>query len=201
MISDRVQRVRILELATRRPLHFGEVVQLWQQKDFATFFSGVLSASPFEAYFWETPPVSEALIESTVYEHVTVNNPRGFAPASPDAFSEHLSACTSGGATAFENLGGDAVLIVPCKRTDDAHYGSIAAVVRGAPASQLVEFWALVGTALRRTLHARGHAFTWMSTEGSGVPWVHVRLDSRPKYYHHRAYRTTPDTGSARRGD
>ena len=28
----------------------------------------------------------------------------------------------------------------------------------------------------------------WMSTEGSGVPWLHVRLDSRPKYYKHHEY-------------
>ena len=33
---------------------------------------------------------------------------------------------------------------------------------------------------------------TWLSTEGSGVPWLHVRLDSRPKYYHHAAYAEPP---------
>ena len=28
-----------------------------------------------------------------------------------------------------------------------------------------------------------------VSTEGSGVSWVHVRLDAEPKYYHHSPYR------------
>jgi hypothetical protein len=28
----------------------------------------------------------------------------------------------------------------------------------------------------------------WISTSGLGVPWVHVRLDSYPKYYQYRPY-------------
>ena len=35
----------------------------------------------------------------------------------------------------------------------------------------------------------RGEAPTWVSTEGSGVAWLHARLDARPKYYHHAPYR------------
>ena len=29
----------------------------------------------------------------------------------------------------------------------------------------------------------------WISTAGLGVPWVHVRLDRRPKYYQYDRYR------------
>jgi hypothetical protein len=29
---------------------------------------------------------------------------------------------------------------------------------------------------------------TWLSTAGLGVIWLHLRLDSRPKYYSHRPY-------------
>ena len=29
----------------------------------------------------------------------------------------------------------------------------------------------------------------WLSTAGMGVPWLHVRLDSRPKYYAFGPYR------------
>ncbi len=29
----------------------------------------------------------------------------------------------------------------------------------------------------------------WLSTAGGGVPWLHVRLDNRPKYYSYRPYR------------
>ena len=42
---------------------------------------------------------------------------------------------------------------------------------------------------LQQTLERRGASLTWLSTEGSGVPWLHVRMDSSPKYYHYDAYR------------
>ncbi len=32
----------------------------------------------------------------------------------------------------------------------------------------------------------------WLSTAGAGVSWLHVRLDTRPKYYHHGPYRQPP---------
>ena len=37
-------------------------------------------------------------------------------------------------------------------------------------------------------LPKRGDAPTWVSTAGGGVAWLHVRLDSAPKYYTHRPY-------------
>jgi len=30
---------------------------------------------------------------------------------------------------------------------------------------------------------------TWLSTAGGGVAWLHVRLDTRPKYYRYNPYR------------
>lgn len=30
----------------------------------------------------------------------------------------------------------------------------------------------------------RNHAKIWISTYGLGVPYLHVRIDTRPKYYH-----------------
>ena len=66
--------------------------------------------------------------------------------------------------------------------------------MRGAPAAQHDALWKQVGAALRRELDARGGRPTWLSTEGSGVPWLHVRLDSYPKYYHTAAYRSFEGT-------
>ncbi|MFY0533025.1 DUF6940 family protein [Nannocystis pusilla] len=35
----------------------------------------------------------------------------------------------------------------------------------------------------------RSSAWVWLSTSGSAVPWLHVRLDARPKYYVFGPYR------------
>ena len=71
-----------------------------------------------------------------------------------------------------------------------AAYGHLAAFCRAAPESQRVAVWQAVGEALHGMLGGAAASAppVWLSTEGSGVPWLHVRLDSRPKYYHHRKY-------------
>lgn len=38
------------------------------------------------------------------------------------------------------------------------------------------------------TLPFKQGASIWMSTAGISTPWLHVRLDSRPKYYHYGPY-------------
>jgi len=61
-------------------------------------------------------------------------------------------------------------------------YENIAAFVREAPEAQTHFLWRLVGNLMERRL---GPSPVWLSTAGAGVPWLHVRLDQRPKYYSH----------------
>jgi len=44
-----------------------------------------------------------------------------------------------------------------------------------------------------------GDRVVWLSTAGAGVPWLHVRLDDRPKYYHYGPYRQTAPNKSLER--
>ena len=46
-----------------------------------------------------------------------------------------------------------------------------------------------VGVEVRRALRRTGDP-VWLSTNGDGVSWLHVRTDERPKYYTHGPYRT-----------
>jgi len=171
-----------------RQLLWADVVDLWAtDATFGEYYSRVLGASPFKAFFWECPPTTKASLNRQPFEHHTVEF-SGFAPASPEDFQEHFNGAT-GGAVSFSNLGGDTRLVAPVRQGPLENYGHIAAFVRGASAPELSAFWAEVGTEMRRTLDDRGKRPTWLSTEGSGVPWLHVRLDPRPKYYHTAEYR------------
>lgn len=58
--------------------------------------------------------------------------------------------------------------------------------MRQAPEPQKHALWQRVGAAMQRRLSAKP---VWLSTAGAGVPWLHVRLDDRPKYYGHAPYR------------
>ena len=72
--------------------------------------------------------------------------------------------------------------------TEHAAYGHLAAFVRAAPGGQIDALWQAVGAALEDAW-GRSPAPVWLSTSGSAVSWLHVRLDARPKYYVHAPYR------------
>ena len=85
------------------------------------------------------------------------------------------------------NLGGDALMVVPRPMSDVGCYCHLAAFLRGAPEPQRDALWVAVANA---TLGRVGSKPLWLNTAGGGVAWLHVRLDARPKYYHHMPYKT-----------
>ena len=87
----------------------------------------------------------------------------------------------------FDNLGRDAHLVAPCDSTRP--YAHLAVFVRTAPASTNRALWAAAADALEERTGARP---LWLSTAGLGVYWLHLRLDSRPKYYTYAPYRRPP---------
>jgi hypothetical protein len=146
-----------------------------------------LADSPHAAFFWECAPVSAATLDRP-FEFVLVESPTlaGVRPE-PGPFREHL--LDRHGVSTFDNLGGDAVLVAPCADAGLELYPHLATFVRGAPSEQVHALWRAVGFALEERL-AESSAPCWVSTSGLGVYWVHVRLDTRPKYYTHAPYRT-----------
>jgi hypothetical protein len=151
---------------------------------------GELARAPFAAYFWETPPITNATLQDP-FEFV-LTEARGLVAASPEigAFQEHFSRDDDrDGVVAFDNLGGDATLVVPCPLASQDAYVHLAAFVRKAPATQAhALFRRLADEALARVSQRP----LWLSTAGMGVFWLHVRLDARPKYYRHAPYKSAP---------
>jgi len=170
------------------PLSWSDVVDRWQDdKCFRSFFISILSDAPFPAYFWETPPVTRATIDRE-FEFVLVDSPQ-LVGACPDqrAFASHFASAQPGASVIeFSNLGGDAALVVPCPRGPLSAYSQMSTFARLAPDEQQHQLWAVVGATLEQQL---GTQPVWLSTSGLGVYWLHIRLDSRPKYYTHYPYR------------
>jgi len=146
-----------------------------------------LRGSPFAAYFWETPPITAATVERP-FEFVTVRGPAlAQLRASPRAFAAHLR---PGEVATFPNLGADAILVSPGTTGRDSSYAHLGSYLREAPDTQVQALWSAVGEALAAWLREHPSRPVWVSTSGLGVPWVHVRLDSRPKYYTYVPYRS-----------
>lgn len=162
------------------PVSFGDVMAGWQRDSaFRAFFIEVLAQVPLEAFRWETPPVTRDTPDQP-FEFVLLDAPELKRPADPADFVEHFRNAASGEVIEFANLGGDALMVVPTPTEPGAACAHLAAFARGAPADQQHALWQRVGRALERRL---GERPVWLSTAGAGVPWLHVRLDDRPKYY------------------
>ena len=158
---------------------------------FRARFSDRLAGSSLEAFFWECNPVSAATTDRP-FEMVLVGAPAlGRMTPSSEAFDEHLGRSAPESIRTFANLGGDARLVVPTALVGDEAYPHLAAFVRRAPAEQVDALWQATAEAVSARLTSRV-ATLWLSTSGLGVAWVHVRLDSRPKYYTHRPFRAPP---------
>ena len=170
-------------------LSFGEVIELCSKDAaFREFLTEMLRGSPMEAFFWEVAPVTRQTLDRP-FEFVLVPAPT-LSRLQPDAasFRSHFAAQPTAEVLTFPNLGGDAILIVPAPLADAACYTHLGRFLRGAPRSQVDFFWQRVGATMRERLSTQP---TWLSTAGLGVSWLHLRLDSRPKYYRYQRYRTT----------
>lgn len=160
--------------------------KLLHDAEFPLFFTKTLANSAFESFRWELPGLTkEGWTRS--FECVLVESLELQTTAKSNAFEEHF--ITDQQVVSFSNLGGDAILVVPTPMAETDAYPHLAAFVRFAPTAQQHLLWQAVGEALEMRV---GTKPVWLSTAGAGVPWLHVRLDDRPKYYSYGPYRELP---------
>ena len=164
---------------------FVDVIAQWQSnREFRTFFNASLAESDISAFRWETPPVTTTTVQRP-FEFVLLDAPGLDRRVDELAFRDHFT--TDASVVRFANLRGDAELIVPCPAGPVEHYGHLASFVRSAPPEQCDELWRTVGEAVKSRLSDMP---LWLSTAGMGVAWLHIRIDSGPKYYGYTPYRS-----------
>jgi len=156
---------------------------LENDQDFSSWYTDLLITAGHDAFFWEHPPLCNNNIDSDA-EFVLLDSPAlaGLGP-DPEPFRSHFK--SDNDIVSFRSLGGDALLIAPRPCEPLAACAHLAAFVRGAPRAQVQQLWRETGRAVRETLSERN---MWLSTSGLGVAWLHMRLDSYPKYYQHSPY-------------
>lgn len=167
-------------------LRYYDFISLLQDDDdFRLFFIDLLSGIPFHAYQWETPPVTS---DNTYqpFEFVIYNSPAIDLPPDPGPFRQYFDDTNEGyEVVVFNNLGNDARLVAPTPKGEDFNYSHIGVFTESAPMEQQQVLWQTVGQVTEELIS--DHPI-WLNTAGGGVAWLHVRLDSRPKYYRHRSY-------------
>jgi len=152
---------------------------------FAAWYNQQLAQCGLEAFFWENKPVTTQNLQEA-YECSLVQSDT-LAGVSPDrqTFSSYFRDDRS--VVSFENLGGDAKLIAPCPVSSNIGYPHLGRFIRKAPQDQILSLWKVTG---KEMLQQVGEQPKWLSTSGLGVYWLHMRIDTTPKYYQTEAYRT-----------
>lgn len=176
-----------------KALSFGQVLQWWQAgAEFSSYFSRVLAEAPFDAFRWETPGISRESLEQG-FEFVLLDASH-FLKRKTDfqTYARYFSQADREQNVAFKNLSGDATLVTPVPQMQEHSvaagiYGHLASFVRAASSDQVTDLWRLVAETAMACLQEQKRI--WISTAGGGVAWLHVRIDSSPKYYGYVEYR------------
>jgi hypothetical protein len=177
-----------------KPATFADVLCAWRNdRAFRSLYNAQVAEAPFKAFRWETPPVTTATL-TRPFEFVLLDSPGMAQTPDERAFAEHFRGAPEAGVIEFPNLGGDAIMVVPCPRAALSAYRHLAVFVREAPEPQRHALWQLVGEAMARRVSSKP---VWLSTAGAGVSWLHVRLDNLPKYYGFGPYRQIAESDAA----
>ena len=163
------------------PLNLSSVIDGWRSNpEFRSFWASSLCDIPFEAYCWEMPPLTRAVLNRP-FECVFVESLM-HAALTPDSesFAEHFTpAASASGVAIFESFRRDSLLLAPYPHAALDAYTHLATFMRKAPSTQIDQIWCAVSQAVDSRL---GERPIWLSTAGLGVSWLHIRVDSRPKY-------------------
>jgi hypothetical protein len=162
-----------------------QFIRSWlTDRDARSIFLKALSGVGFPAFRWECPPLIDAdsgrSFEFVVVADRSLARAPDFVPFLPQ-FEDARTPVVS-----FPTLGRDAQLVVPVPPQPILDYAHLGAFLRHAP--EEVQHSLLVEVARQVASRISGEPL-WLSTAGGGVAWLHVRLDSRPKYYGHSPYR------------
>lgn len=172
-----------------------------EEEGYIQQFINILVNAPMDAYFFETKGINYNNSHTESFEFVLVESSYLYQFADMhqdvDTFSEHFEQCKSSSSLqheeevfgcAFFNPRGDSILIAPMPSNDVPSstknvYGHLASFVRRGPSNQIIQFWKLVMQRYIDRLKSKEPNNVWLSTDGTGVSWLHVRLDPVPKYY------------------
>jgi len=167
------------------PISNSEIITLLKTSvDFIQFFIDTLKDAPFDAFFWEVKPINKETLKDS-FEFVLVKSSR-LKDLKPDnsRFLKYFQKDEQ--AVTFSNLRGDANLIVPTPTAEMHCYPHLAAFIHHALLEQQIALWKLVATTFETLI---SDTPKWLSTAGLGVSWLHIRIDSRPKYYRYQSYK------------
>jgi hypothetical protein len=182
------EREKEISLTYRQVLKY-----LIEDQQFRIKFIEELKSIPMESFYWECPPLTSETAEKP-FEFVVIKARLHLTKTNYQSFEKYFINCEEN-IVSFQNIGKDATLVVPCPIFTGGsviNYGHFAEFLRNAPANQIEALLIKIGQVgidQFRQSATRTKRPIWLSTSGGGVPWLHIRFDSIPKYYNWAPYK------------
>ncbi len=182
---DGAKRHRVRIYRDEKVSSYLDVVRAWQKDSTSrTAIVDFLADVKLNAYRWETTPVMNGIAHDP-FEFVLLDAPGLVGKADAKAFADQFKNAAGNGVVVFPNLEQDATLIAPVPIDASSSYRHLAGFCRTAPVAQQHEFWEAVGREAEKRIDNQP---MWVSTSGAGVSWLHIRIESSPKYYSYADY-------------
>ena len=186
IIGQNDTAIRLKVLKNDRLISFQEVFKLWENdSEFIDFYVQSLKDFTFKAFFWEHPGLTKQTLDKP-YECVLQKSSRlDSQTLNEEAFADYLD--TENAAEDFLNLGKNARLVIPTKQSKAEIYKHFGSFIFNAEALQIQAFFNKVGAVVQQEIENK--PMIWLNTSGMGVIWLHVRMDTKPKYYKTKNYK------------
>jgi len=151
-------------------------------------------------YYLEFPKLYQNELNTKNFEFSITYTTTLSSVADQTAFSDYINSVDSQ-YTFFWNLNHDAVLFIPTTLTDDVNCANLYTFLntRYEPQSSshslsdLILGQTMFQTFFDTLIYDIFPLFDvatplWISTHGNGVPWLHIRVCTKPKYYSNTLY-------------
>ncbi len=167
-------------------LDFKSVFELWAvDSEFVKFYWESLLDISFTAFYWEHPAITNESLSKPYECSIIKSTPLETLSANESAFKDYLYKQEP--IHDFENLGKDARLVVPSKKSNQEIYSHFGKFLRHAEYEQVLALFNRIGSVIMPEIANK--QCVWLNTAGLGVIWLHVRMDTKPKYYKSQDYK------------
>ncbi|HHH49514.1 MAG TPA: hypothetical protein ENK52_00890 [Saprospiraceae bacterium] len=161
-------------------LSFLEIFELWEHSvEFIRFYVSFLNSVDYLAYYWEHPALSNLYLNKRYECILQRSQPLDHLPINERAFSKYI--LKEDEVVDFMNLGKNARLIVPSKKSKQDIYNHLGKFLQLAKEDQIISLFHRIGHLIKKEIDIK--KIIWLNTAGLGVIWLHIRLDTKPKYY------------------
>lgn len=131
------------------------------------------------AFLYETTPIKNG---NEIYKEKFIeNNYLDKMKEDYSSFYEHIKKSKNKYVISFNNLSNDTLLIIPTPKKNKK-FTTIKDFMDNSSETQQKYFWKYVSKTIKNLIKD-GKTKYWISTHGSGVPYFHLRISLKPKYY------------------